>query len=274
MSLWQALFLGFLQGATELFPVSSLGHAVLVPKLLGWSYNQSDPTFVPFIVLLHLGTALALLLVFRQDWPRLVAAFVRAAARGRLGEDPNEKLAILLFLGTLPAGVLGVLFEHELKRLFANPRFAAIFLLVNAVIMAGGEVLRRRAARAARSEAQLGYGQAVVIGTSQGLALLPGISRSGTTITAGLLAGLDHESAARFSFLLATPIIFAAGFLEVPVLLGAGSRLPVFIAGALVASVTAYASTRFLLRYFEGGLLWPFAAYCALLGTVGLVATR
>src|SRR5437763_16951936 len=116
MSLWQALFLGFLQGATELFPVSSLGHAVLLPRLLGWHYDQSDPTFLPYIVLLHLGTAVALLFVFRQDWPRLVAAFVRAALRGRVGDDPNEKLAILLFIGTLPPGVLGVFFESELKR--------------------------------------------------------------------------------------------------------------------------------------------------------------
>ena len=285
MTLWQALFLGFLQGATELFPVSSLGHAVLLPKLLGWNYNQGDPTFLPYIVLLHLGTAAALLLVFRQDWPRLAAAFVRAAVRGRLGDDPNEKLAILLMLGTIPAGAVGVLFQTELKKLFASPRFAAIFLLVNAVIMAGGEYLRRResrrsgvAAGAAEvgidDEATLGFRQALAIGTSQGLALLPGISRSGTTITTGLLLGMTHRSAARFSFLLATPIILAAGVLEVPSLFGAGPKLPIYLAGAGVAAVTAYVSVRFLLRYFEGGRLLPFAGYCALLGTVGLIATR
>ena len=287
MTLWQALFLAFMQGATELFPVSSLGHAVLVPRLLGWNYNQSDPTFVPYIVLLHLGTAVALLLVFRQDWPRLVRAFVRAVARGSVGEDPNEKLAIMLMLGSLPAGALGVFFQTELKKLFANPRFAAAFLLVNAAIMAAGEVLRRRAAaRQAEppagsaepgrpgAEARLSYGQALMIGTSQALALFPGISRSGTTITTGLLAGLRHESAARFSFLLATPIIFAAGALEVPTLFGAGGRLPIYLAGAVVAGATAYVSTRFLLRYFEKGHLWPFSAYCAVLGVVGLVATR
>jgi len=285
MTLWQALFLGFLQGATELFPVSSLGHAVLLPKLLGWNYNQGDPTFLPYIVLLHLGTAAALLLVFRQDWPRLIAAFVRAAVRGRLGDDPNEKLALLLMLGTIPAGAVGVLFQTELKKLFASPRFAAIFLLVNAVIMAGGEYLRRRESRRVEAaggateagiddEATLGFRQALLIGTSQGLALLPGISRSGTTITTGLLLGMTHRSAARFSFLLATPIILAAGVLEVPSLFGAGLRLPVYLAGAAVAAVTAYISVRFLLRYFEGGRLLPFAAYCAVLGTIGLVATR
>ena len=291
MTLWQALFLGFLQGATELFPVSSLGHAVLLPKLLGWNYNQSDPTFLPYIVLLHLGTAAALLLVFRQDWPRLIGAFIRAVGRGRLSDDPNEKLALLLMLGTIPAGIAGVLFQTELKKLFASPRFAAIFLLANAVIMAGGEFLRRRQARleahaagAAEvdggaetgidDEARLGFGQALLIGTSQGLALLPGISRSGTTITTGLMLGMTHRSAARFSFLLATPIILAAGLLEVPSLFSSGGRLPIYLAGAAVAAVTAYVSVRFLLRYFEGGRLLPFAAYCAVLGAVGLVATR
>ena len=285
MSLWQALFLGFLQGATELFPVSSLGHAVLLPRLLGWNYDQRDPTFLPYIVLLHLGTALALLFVFRQDWPRLIAAFFRAAIQGQVGDDPNEKLAILLFLGTLPPGILGVFFESELKKLFASPRFAAVFLLVNAVIMAGGEYLRRRQvprlevppARTdpqAPDEITLGYRQALAVGTSEGLALLPGISRSGTTITAGLLSGLGYESAARFSFLLATPLILAAGLLEVPSLFGAGSRLPIYLAGAVVAGVTAYISVRFLLRYFESGRLWPFAIYCAILGTVGLIFAR
>src|SRR3981081_3071370 len=147
MSLWQALFLGFLQGATELFPVSSLGHAVLLPRLLGWSFNQADPTFVPYVVLLHLGTAAALLLVFWEDWVRIVAAFFRAVYKGRIGEDPNERLAMLLFVGTIPAGLLGAFFESELKKLFATPRGAAAFLVVNAGIMGTGELLRRRAER-------------------------------------------------------------------------------------------------------------------------------
>jgi undecaprenyl-diphosphatase len=287
MTLWQALFLGFLQGATELFPVSSLGHAVLLPHLLGWSYDQRDPTFLPYIVLLHLGTAAALLLVFRQDWPRIIVAGFRAVVRGRIADDPNEKVAILLLVGTLPAGALGVFFEQELRKLFASPRFAAIFLLVNAAIMAGGEVLRRRDRRRRErgdaapgegddyaDESRLSFGQALAIGASQGLALLPGISRSGTTITTGLMAGLKHESAARFSFLLATPIILAAGVLEVPSLAAAGNRLPMYLAGAAVAAITAYLSTRLLLRYFQSGRLDPFAAYCAVLGLVGLVFVR
>jgi undecaprenyl-diphosphatase len=286
MSLWQALFLGFLQGATELFPVSSLGHAVLLPRLLGWSFNQADPTFVPYVVLLHLGTAAALLLVFWEDWVRIVAAFFRAVYKGRIGDDPNERLAMLLFVGTIPAGLLGAFFESELKKLFATPRLAAAFLVVNAGIMGTGELLRRRAERRRlrpvpaepeavfSDESNLGFLPALVVGASQALALFPGISRSGTTITAGLLAGLKHRSAARFSFLLATPIILAAGVLEVPRLFQPGTPIGMYLAGAVVAAVTAYLSTRFLLRYFRSGRLDPFAIYCLILGLVGLVATR
>ncbi|MHB8509553.1 MAG: undecaprenyl-diphosphate phosphatase [Candidatus Dormibacteria bacterium] len=286
MSFWQAIFLGFLQGATELFPVSSLGHAVLLPHLLGWKYDQTDPTFLPYIVLLHLGTAAALLAAFRQDWVHLTRAFIRAVVRGKVGDDPAERLAVLLLAGTVPAGAFGAFFEKDLRKLFTNPRTAAIFLLVNAVIMGGGEFLRRRreAHRAASEhvdgnpagsgEGDLSMRSAFIVGSSQALALFPGISRSGSTITAGLLLGLRHESAARFSFLLATPIILAAGLLEVPSLASAGRLLPTYIAGAAVAAVTAYLSTRFLLRYFRSGRLDPFAAYCAVLGLVGLVATR
>ena len=285
MSLWQALFLGFLQGATELFPVSSLGHAVLLPRLLGWSFNQSDPSFVPYIVLLHLGTAGALLVVFWEDWVRIVRAFFRAVYKGRVGDDPNERLAMLIFVGTIPAGLLGAFFESDLKKLFATPRVAAAFLVVNAAIMGNSELLRRRAERRRlqtssgteegfATESDLGFLPAVVVGASQSLALFPGISRSGTTITAGLLAGLKHESAARFSFLLATPIILAAGVLEVPRLFEADTPIGMYLAGALVAAVTAYLSARFLLRYFRSGRLDPFAIYCLVLGLVGLVATR
>jgi undecaprenyl-diphosphatase len=286
MSLWQALFLGFLQGATELFPVSSLGHAVLLPRLLGWRYNQSDPSFVPYIVLLHLGTAIALLVVFRGDWARIITGFIRAVYRGRIGEDPNERLAMLLFIGTVPTGLLGAFFEGDLKKLFATPRVAAAFLVVNAGIMSTGELLRRRderrrhahpgtaRERAFDAEGDLGFVPALVVGVSQSLALFPGISRSGSTITTGLLAGLKHESAARFSFLLATPIILAAGVLEVPALFKAGGQIGVYLTGALVAAVTAYLSTRFLLRYFRSGRLDPFALYCLVLGLVGLYATR
>ncbi|HEV3232038.1 MAG TPA: undecaprenyl-diphosphate phosphatase [Candidatus Dormibacteraeota bacterium] len=297
MSFWQAIFLGFLQGATELFPVSSLGHAVLLPKLLGWSYDQSSPEFLPYIVLLHLGTAAALLVYFRQDWIALARAFFAAVARGSLGADPNERLALLLLAGTVPTAVIAGLFKKDLEKLFANPRLAAVFLIVNGAVMGTGELLRRQAERrrpavgtsgagataaastvgaAAREaafaeERELGFGAALVVGASQSLALLPGISRSGSTITAGLLSGLSHEAAARFSFFLATPIILAAGLVEVGGLASTGGRLPRYLAGAAVAGVTAYLSVRFLLRYFRSGRLDPFAIYCVALGLAGLL---
>ena len=285
MNIWQALFLALLQGATELFPVSSLGHAVLVPRLLGWDYNPSDPTFLPYITLLHLGTAAALLLVFRDDWVKIIGGFIRAVYRGRIGADPNERLGVLIFVGTIPTGLLGAFFESDFKKFFASPRAAAIFLVVNAGIMGAGEVLRRRDERhragtavdregAYQTEADITIPRAAIVGVTQSLALFPGISRSGSTITAGLMAGLKHESAARFSFLLATPIILAAGVLEVPTLFTAGAPLLTYLAGAVVAAVTAYLSARFLLRYFRFGRLDPFAGYCAILGIVGLVATR
>ena len=277
MTLWQSLFFGFLQGATELFPVSSLGHAVLLPQLLGLGYDQSDPAFLPFLVLLHLGTASALLLVFREDWVRLFRAFFRSVAARRI-DGPDGRLAMLLLAGTIPAGLLGFVFEHPLERLFQAPRVAAAFLIVNAAIMFGGELLRRRDARKQEAayavESELSFPAALAVGSAQALALFPGISRSGATISGGLLAGLSHEAAARFSFLLATPIILAAGLLEVPSLRHAGSALPVYLAGALTAAVTAYLSTRFLLRYFRSGRLDPFAAYCLLLGALGLLLLR
>ena len=237
MTIWQAAFLGLLQGATELFPVSSLGHAVIIPTLLHWSYKQSDPTFLPFLVLLHLGTAGALLVLYWRDWLRIVRGFFTAAVRGRI-ESPNERLAMLLVVGTVPTGLVGVFFQKQLQGLFASPRVAASFLIVNGALLLGAELLRRRAERRARLEgrdraeqeeaftdvSQLSYRAAGLVGFCQVLALFPGISRSGVTMGGGLLAGLSHQEAARFSFLLATPIIAAAGVLEVPELLHPGCR--------------------------------------------------
>jgi undecaprenyl-diphosphatase len=281
---WQAVLMGLLQGATELFPVSSLGHAVLVPTFFHWSYRQSDPTFVPFLTLLHLGTAGALLVLYWRDWLAIIAGFVRAAIRGRI-ETPAERLAMLLVVGTIPAGVVGVVLESQLKRLFASPRSAAIFLCVNAVILFGAELLRRRSERRAHLEGKareeqeaayldterLGFKAAALIGVCQVLALLPGISRSGVTMAGGLLAGLRHQEAARFSFLLATPIIAAAGLLEVPQLVNTAAPLLTYSLAALVAGVAAYLSARFLIRYFRWGRLDPYAYYCATLGLVSLV---
>src|ERR1700694_1016436 len=287
MNLGQALFMGLLQGATELFPVSSLGHAVLIPSLLHWSFKQSDPSFLPFLVLLHLGTATALLILYRQEWVALIRGFVVAAIRGQIQTD-TERLAMLLLVGTIPAAVLGVFLETRIKSLFASPYEAAGFLVVNGVLMLGFEVIRRRAERrtaaapASRVEQEERFAQAerisfraaAIVGACQALAFLPGISRSGVTIGGGLLAGLRHEEAARFSFLLATPVILGAGVLEVPQLFAGGGPLGEYVAAAVLSGIAAYASARFLLGYFRSGRLDPYGWYCIAAGLVSLALLR
>jgi undecaprenyl-diphosphatase len=283
MSLAQALFMGLLQGATELFPVSSLGHSVLIPSLLHWSFKQSDPSFVPFLVLLHLGTAGALLIIYRTQWVDIIKSFFVAAVRGRI-ETPSERLAMLLMVGTIPAAILGVFFETRIKSLFASPYVAAGFLVVNGILTLTFEHLRRRAERRAAlgsktrieqeqsfAEAErISFRAAALVGACQALAFLPGISRSGVTIGGGLLAGLRHQEAARFSFLLATPVILAAGVLEVPQLLASGVPIAEYIAAAVLSGIAAYLSARFLLRYFRSGRLDPYGWYCIAAGLISL----
>jgi undecaprenyl-diphosphatase len=270
--------MGLLQGASELFPVSSLGHAVLVPSLLHWSFRQSDPSFVPFLVLLHLGTATALLVLYRDQWVAIIRGFVTAAIRGQMRTD-SERLAMLLLAGTIPAAVLGVFLENRIKTLFASPYEAAGFLIVNGFLMLGFEVLRRRReSGASREEQESHFGQAerisfraaALVGACQALAFLPGISRSGITIGGGLVAGLRHQEAARFSFLLATPVILGAGLVEVPELLQHGVPIAEYVAAAVLAGGAAYASARFLLRYFRSGRLDPYGIYCIAAGLVSL----
>jgi undecaprenyl-diphosphatase len=286
MTFAQALFMGLLQGASELFPVSSLGHAVLIPSLLHWSFKESDPSFLPFLVLLHLGTATALLIIYRGEWVKVVRGFFTAAVRGEIRTD-EERLAMLLLVGTIPAAVLGVFLENPIKRLFASPYEAAGFLIVNGALMLAFEILRRRAERvatldsASRAEQEerfaraerISFRAAALVGACQALAFLPGISRSGVTIGGGLLAGLRHQEAARFSFLLATPVILGAGLVEVPQLFASGVPVGEYVAGAVLAGIAAYASARFLLRYFRSGRLDPYGWYCiaAGLGSVALL---
>lgn len=275
--------MGLLQGATELFPISSLGHAVLVPSILHWSFKQSDPSFVPFLVLLHLGTASALLVLYRDQWVAIIRGFFTAAFRGEMRSD-SERLAMLLLVGTIPAAVLGVLLESRIKALFASPDEAAAFLVVNGFLMLGFEVLRRRAERRAALSAEsredqeahfaraerISFRAAALVGACQALAFLPGISRSGITIGGGLLAGLRHQEAARFSFLLATPVILGAGIVEVPQLFAGGVPVGEYLAGAVLSGIAAFASARFLLRYFRSGRLDPYGWYCIVAGLVSL----
>jgi undecaprenyl-diphosphatase len=272
----QAMFLAVLQGVSELFPISSLGHTVLIPLLLHWQVDESSESFLAFVVVLHLGTALALLVFYRNEWVRIVRAFAGSIIRGRMTGERDEKLAWLLVVGTIPVGILGVLFQQSVRVLFASPILVAIFLMINALIMFAGEELRRRQiarGEAAKPIAAMRWAEAAGVGVAQSLALLPGISRSGSSIVAGLLFDLDHEDAANYSFLLATPVILLASLLEIPTLFKPGVTIgPVeSIAGCVVAAVTAYASVAFLTRYFQQNDLRPFGWYCLLAGAAALI---
>ena len=289
---FRAIVIGLLQGVTELFPVSSLGHSVLVPAWLGWdelvSAQSGDESFyLAFVVALHVATAIALLVYFREDWVRIIGGFFRTL-RTRRVETPDERMAWLLVVGTIPVGLIGLALEHPLRDLFAKPVSSAAFLTVNGAILLAGERFRRQAAvrrlvaehEKAHSRSEEGrrldtldFKEAVAVGVSQAAALFAGISRSGVTMVAGLVRGLDHEDAARFSFLLATPIIVAAGLYKLPVLfghMGDGVRGQA-LAGALVSGVAAYFSVRFLVRFFETRTLLPFAVYCLVAGAVSVL---
>jgi undecaprenyl-diphosphatase len=278
ISYWQAIVLGLLQGFSELFPISSLGHSVILPKLLGWDIHQNDAYFLAFLVATHLATALVLLGFFWRDWVRIVNGLGRSLRdRGIDPADTDAKLAWLLVVGTIPAGILGLLLEHKLRAVFASAESAAFFLMLNGLLLYGAEMLRRRAPQAdedddARIAKQLGWGEAFGIGGAQALALIPGFSRSGATMGGGLLAGLSNKDAARFAFLLATPIIGAAAVLKLPELFGStgdGVRGQALV-GALCSAATAYLAVRFLMRFFETNTLMPFAIYCF---CAGLAAT-
>ena len=342
LTFFQAIVVGIIQGVSELFPVSSLGHSVLLPALFGWNnlvtdQSQGESFYLAFVVGLHVATALALIAFFWRDWVRIIGGFF-VTLRTRRIETPDQRMAWMLVLATIPVGIAGLLFEHQFRTLFAKPEAAAIFLTINGFILVGAELLKRRTRRTTldlgdatpapagasaaapgiavasaetsavatpanggtgatgatgdtgassdtaiawstapasksdepgRNVATLKYREAVVIGSAQILALFAGISRSGVTMAAGLARGLSHEDAARFSFLLATPVILAAGVLKIPDLfgtLGNGIRGQI-LAGSLAAAIAAYLSVRFLVRWFTTRTLWPFAAYCLAMGT-------
>jgi undecaprenyl-diphosphatase len=276
----QAVALGLLQGVSELFPVSSLGHSVILPRLVGWNIHQNDSYFLTFLVATHLATAIVLLGFFRHDWWRILKGLGRSLRdRGIAPDDSDAKLGWLLVVGTIPAGILGLALEHPLRSVFASPQSAAAFLLANGFLLYGAERLRRRAPQAEQGDPdgriarRLGWRHATLVGAAQALALIPGFSRSGATMGGGLLAGLSNEDAARFAFLLATPIIGAAALLKLPELAGPagnGVRGPALV-GALCAAVTAYLAVRFLMRFFETNRLTPFAVYCVLAGVAATI---
>jgi undecaprenyl-diphosphatase len=314
LTYFEAIVVGAFQGVTELFPVSSLGHSVLLPALVGGQWAQDlnvsapESPYLAFIVGLHVATAAALLLFFWRDWVRIIGGFC-TSIRYRRVTTPEERLAWLIILATIPVGISGLLLEHLFRTALGKPLPAAAFLIANGLVLYLGERLRRRsesrlAARAQAAEegpgtqsagasdvgvkqgllgaadispdvrlSRLKFGEGVLIGSAQVLALLPGISRSGVTMVAGLLRGLSHEDAARFSFLLATPVILAAGALKIPDLLGplgAGIHGPI-LAGSIASFISAYLAVRFLDRYFHTRTLTPFALYCGVAGLAGLL---
>lgn len=291
ISYFQAVVLGVLQGVTELFPVSSLGHTVLFPTLFGWNslvraQSQSESFWLAFVVMLHVGSALGLLAYFRRDWVAIVKAFFATLSKRR-AETPTERLAWLIIVASVPAGIIGLAFEHALRTLTAKPEAAAIFLTVNGGLLLAAEMFRRRAAvreLAAREGAKpdgarqldtLEYREAFVVGVAQSTALVAGISRDGVTMGAGLARGLDHSDSARFAFLLATPIILAAGIVKLPDLLGHlgnGVRGQALVA-CLAAAITAVFTVAFLVRYFKTRTLLPFAGYCLLFGPAMIIYT-
>jgi len=280
ISYLQALILGALQGLSEPFPISSLGHAVLLPKLLGWDIHQNDDYFLTFLVATHCATALVLFLFFLDDWKRIWFGFVRSVKGRSTPRDLDARLAWVIIIGTIPAGILGLALEHKLRSLFASPTSAAIFLTINGLLLLAVERFRRRPPRPGDGEgdgderiAKMGFRQALGIGAAQALALIPGISRSGVTMGGGLLAGLSNEDAARYAFLLATPVIGAAGLLKLPELFGSagdGVRGQALV-GAIAAAITTWAAVKFLLKYFETSRLTPFGYYCVGAGIFCLI---
>lgn len=282
----QAAILGLIQGITELFPISSLGHSVILPKLFGWNIDQGNPAFLGLLIATHLATAIVLFLFFLKDWIKVFQGLGRSIRDRRITPgDTYAKLGWLLVIATIPAGILGLLLEKPLKLLFASPLVAAGFLVVNGVILYTAERLRKRQARAAeesidaeRNDAEiavLSFRRGLGIGTAQATALIPGISRSGASMVGGLLSGLSHETAARFSFLLATPIIAAAALFKLPEMLAPEMLATngwAFLIGALCSGLAAWFATRFLLRYFETRTLLPFAIYCVVAGVIYFVA--
>jgi undecaprenyl-diphosphatase len=332
MSYLQAIVIALVQGVTELFPVSSLGHSVLVPAWIGGSWqtlvtqssqaSSATSFYLAFIVALHCATAAALLWFFRADWVRIIRGFFRSAARS-LGArrldvaDPDERLAWLIVFATIPVGITGLALEHVFRTVFAKPLAASIFLFINGLILLLGERFRRGATEAAPAPATparvpvaagldravmsdellrdhtsgrsaedirvaresdvriatISYRDSVYIGLLQILALFAGISRSGVTMVGGLWRGLSHEDAARFAFLLATPVILAAGVLKLPSLAGsAGDHIHgQVLVGMVVTGITAYLSVRFLVRYFETRTLTPFAIYCLIAGGASIL---
>lgn len=273
ITIFQAAIFGIIQGITELFPISSLGHSVLLPTIFGWHIDQNNPVFLTFLVATHTATALVLFFYFWKDWKRIIWGIFRSLKKRKMASDPDAKLGWLLVAATVPAGILGLLFQDPLEALFASPALVAGVLILNGVMLSIAELAKRRIKEEPEEGsdnrlARLSWLQAIKIGVAQCLALIPGFSRTGAAMTGGLFTGLSHEDAARFSFLLATPIIGAASVLKLPELFLTNEHkaLGPVVIGAVCAGIAAYLSIRFLTKYFETKKLTPFAIYCIVVG--------
>lgn len=293
ITIWQAVFLALLQGVTELFPISSLGHTVIVPGLLpqifppDFAANTAcggKSCFLPFVTALHLGTSIALVIYFWRDWLQVILTIFSGIRKGKIRKGTEEWVGWLIIIGSIPGGLIGIILQKPLEKLFTSAIVAAGFLVVNGSILLVGEAMRKRAeakltfTSAKEREASfrplssLSWKEAVIVGCFQALALIPGISRSGSTMVGALGVRLSYEDAARYSFLLGTPLIAAAGLLEVPHLVGqSGQTWLIIIVGVVLSGVAAFLSTKFLTKYFETGRLTPFAIYCWIFGLLALV---
>jgi undecaprenyl-diphosphatase len=283
LSYFQAAILGILQGISELFPISSLGHSILLPAILGWTIDQNANYFLTFLVASHFATATVLFFFYWSDWARIISGILRSIRLRNRALNPDAKLGWLLVLGTVPAGIVGILFQKQVQRLFISPSYVASFLALNGALLYVAELLRAKAkARGGivdadeRIAAEVSWPQSAGVGLMQVLALLPGFSRTGSTIAGGLMVGLAHEDALRFSFLLATPIIAAAAALKLPVLFASrdAPAIETLLLGATCAAIASYLSVKFLTRYFKTRTLTPFAIYCLLAGLISLLLLR
>lgn len=284
LSHFQAAVLGLLQGVSELFPISSVGHSVILPGLLGWPIDQNADYFLTFVVATHFATALTLFFVYRDEWAQIISGLLGAMwAREVRPINPEAKLGLLLIVGTVPAGATGFVFQKQVQKLFVSPAAAALFLMMNGGLLYLAERLRRNAKASEDLEGidrriadKMSWWQSAKVGIAQILALLPGFSRTGSTIAGGLLIGFSHEEALRFSFLLATPIIGAAALFKLPVLfrLGSAAAIENAFLGAMFAAIAAYVSIRILTRFFQTQTLTPFAVYCAAAGLLSFIALR
>lgn len=278
ISIFQAIILGLSQGISELFPISSLGHSVILPQLFNWNISQNAPYFLTFLIATHFATALVLLIFFWKEWIEILKGLGRSLRDREVAKnDVYAKLGWLLVIGTIPVGIIGLLFQDQISKLIASAQIASLFLIVNGIILYGAEKLRRSQAKHDSTDlpddskiVKLSWAKGAGVGLSQAIALLPGISRSGSSMAGGLLAGLNNENAARFSFLLATPVIGAAALLKLPQI-AQPSMEPVrgaILAGSIAAALAAFVSVRFLVKYFQTRTLTPFAIYCFVAGIV------